>query len=497
MKIPAVKCMLCMSLPLLQPLLHGAEAKPNFLFIFADDQSYETVRAHGNAEIHTPHLDRLAAEGTSFLNTYNMGGWSGAICVASRTMLNTGRSIWRAHRIERQLDDFAARGELWSQLLKSAGYETYCTGKWHVKIEPDSIFDHLVHERPGMPADSWTRRMPEVDQPTPEFIGTLPGYSRPVEGEPDAWSPFDRSFGGFWEGGKHWSEVLAEDAEAFLQQAATSDQPFFMYLAFNAPHDPRQSPKEFVDMYPLESVKVPASYMPTYPYRDDIGCSPTLRDEALAPFPRTEYAVRTHRREYYALISHMDAQIGRILNALQKTGKQDNTYIIFTADHGLSCGNHGLLGKQNMYEHSMKPPLIIVGPDIPQNEQRKALVYLQDILPTTLDLAGVDKPAYVDFNSLMPLIRDPEAKGAYEAIYGCYLEDAQRMIREGDLKLIVYPRAGRVRLFNLNADPHEIHDLAGDPSQWPTIQRLFRKLTALQEDLHDELDLAGIFPGLL
>jgi len=234
-----------------------------------------------------------------------------------------------------------------------------------------------------------------------------------------------------------------------------------------------------------------------YPYKDDIGCSPTLRDEALAPFPRTEYAVKVHRQEYYALSSHTDEQIGRILKALEKTGKQDNTYIIFTADHGLACGNHGLIGKQNMYEHSMKPPLIVVGPDVPENEKREALVYLQDVMATTLDLAGVEKPAYVEFNSLMPQIRDPQAKGAYDAIYGCYLEDAQRMIREGELKLIVYPQARRVRLFDLESDPQEIHDLAGDPSQWPTIQHLFRKLIALQAEKVDDLDLAAIFPELL
>ena len=101
----------------------------------------------------------------------------------------------------------------------------------------------------------------------------------------------------------------------------------------------------------------------------------------------------------------MDEQIGRILTALEQTGKKENTYIIFTADHGLSCGNHGLIGKQNMYEHSMKPPMIVVGPDVPENEKREALVYLQDVMATTLDLAGVDKPKYVEFNSLMPLLK--------------------------------------------------------------------------------------------
>ena len=419
--------------------LTGQLEQPNFLFIFADDQSFETIHGLGNEEIMTPNLDRLVESGTSFMNAYNMGGWHGAICVASRTMLNTGRTLWRARQAEGDLDALAERKEFWTQLLGEANYKTYFSGKWHIKIDPEIVFDHVSHERPGMPPDSWGKMMSGAVDPDIEFMKTIPGYVRPLMGEPDTWSPYDRSQGGFWQGGKHWSEVLADDAEAFLKAAATSDQPFFMYLAFNAPHDPRQSPKRFVDMYPLEKMAVPASYLPEYPYRDEIGCFPRIRDEALAPFPRTEFAVRTHRQEYYALISHMDEQIGRILNALEKTGKAGNTYIIFTADHGLACGNHGFMGKQNMYDHSMKVPFIVVGPSVPKNKRNPELVYLQDIVPTTLHLAGVKTPEFVEFNNLWPLITNAESKSPYETIYGAYQTDAQRMIREGDYKLIVYP----------------------------------------------------------
>ncbi len=456
-----------------------AAEKPNILFIFADDQSYETIAALGNDEVKTPNLDKLVESGTSFMNAYNMGGWNGAICVASRTMMNTGRMIWRAYAVEKNLKDLAEKGQSWAQLMETQGYETYMTGKWHLKIDPAEFYNHVAHERPGMPKQ------------TPE------GYNRPIKGEIDPWSPFDQSFGGYWEGGKHWSEVLADDAEQFLTNAAKQDAPFFMYLAFNAPHDPRQSPKRFVDMYPQEDIQIPLSYMPEYPFKDDIGCSAKLRDEKLAPFPRTEYAVRVNRQEYYAIISHMDEQVGRILQALKKTGKMDNTYIFFSADHGLACGNHGLIGKQNMYEHSLKPPMVVVGPDIPANERRDAFVYLQDIMATSLDLAGVAKPTYVEFNSLLPLIEDSGRKSAYDVVYGAYQADLQRMIRKDNMKLIVYPKAKTVRLYDLEADPLELKDLAGDPSNWPVIRKLFGELLKLQEDMDDALDLKEVFPELI
>ncbi len=458
-------------------VLTGAD-KPNFLFIFADDQSYETIAALGNEEISTPNLDRLVNMGTAFTNTYNMGAWNGAVCVASRNMLNTGRFVWRAFEKENTLKELAQQNGFWSQLLEKNGYTTYMSGKWHVKIDPADIFNHVVNPRPGMPNQ------------------TKAGYNRPMEGELDVWSPYDQSFEGFWKGGKHWSEVLADDADGFFENAAKDEKPFFMYLAFNAPHDPRQAPKRFVDMYPVDDVIVPASYQPLYPYAEEIGCGPKLRDEKLAPFPRTDYAVRVNRQEYFAIISHMDEQIGRILDALEKSGKKDNTYIFFTSDHGLACGNHGLIGKQNMYEHSVKPPLFVVGPGIPKGEERNAMVYLQDIMATTLDLAKVERPGYVEFKSLLPLINDSSKKSEYGAIYGCYLKDRQRMIREGDFKLIVYPQAKRVRLYDLGSDPLELNDLSGAPAQWNRVRVLYRGLKELQADMDDALDLDVFFPEL-
>jgi len=451
--------------------------KPNILFIFADDLNYQMVHATGNAELTVPNLDKLVEEGVMITHAYNMGSWSPAVCMASRGMLNTGRFLWKAHSVEPKLNQLTRKGDIWAKLMEKAGYETYMTGKWHVKVTADSVFDHVVHVRPGMPNQ------------TPQ------GYNRPLSPQDTIWEPWDTKYGGYWKGGKHWSEVLGDDAVNFLKGASKSDKPFFMYLAFNASHDPRQSPKKFVDMYPIDRVSVPENFLPEYPYEDQIGCGKKLRDERLMPFPRTKYAVKVNRQEYDAITTHMDVQIGRILDALRETGKLDNTYIFFTADHGLAVGEHGLAGKQNLYDCSLRVPLIVVGPKVPKNKKIDTDVYLQDIMASALDIVGVKKPDFVDFNSFMPIIHGKRGKSYYNAIYGAYL-NLQRMIREDGFKLIIYPKVPVVRLYNLNDDPYEMVDLGQDSKYQGKIRSLFADFEKLQVKMEDTLNLKYYFPDL-
>ncbi len=470
---------LCLFVGLALPSSFGwgsDEKPPNILFIFADDHAYEAIGALGHTDIDTPNLDRLTRSGTTFTRAYNMGAWGGAVCVASRCMLLTGRYLWHARAVYDSADSERAAGRFWTEYMRGAGYESYFTGKWHVKADASRAFDHARNIRGGMPNQ------------------TKEGYLRPIEGQPDKWSPFDPSVGGFWKGGKHWSEVVADDAVDFLDQAAQRDQPFFMYVAFNAPHDPRQSPKEYIDRYPLDRIRLPLSFQAEYPYKDAIGCGENLRDERLAPFPRSEYAVKVNRQEYYAIISHMDTQIGRILDALQATGKQDNTWIFFTADHGLAVGHHGLLGKQNMYEHSVRVPFIVVAPSVGQGEQIDTPIYLQDVMPTTLQLAAVDRPDHVQFKSLLPLLKE-RGGPHYDAIYGAYTKQ-QRMVVDDGYKLILYPNVPKVRLFHVASDPHEMTDLANDPKYQPVIRKLFETFRQLQQETGDTLDLSAAFPNL-
>ena len=453
---------------------------PNILFLLADDFTFDAIHALGNDLIETPNLDKLVRDGTHFTNAFNMGGWNGAVCVASRAMIITGKSIWDAKQISDQWGNkknLKAAEKSWAKLMEKKGYQTFITGKWHVSIDPKKIFETVRNIRPGMPRDFFKKE-------------NRKGYNRPKEDQIDNWRAYDSLNGGFWEGGKHWSEVIKDDALDFLNQSKKKDAPFFMYLAFNAPHDPRQSPKSFLDRYPLEKISLPENWLPEYPYKDAIGNSKTLRDEALAPFPRTPYAIKTHIREYYAIISHLDEQIGKILNALDETGNSKNTYIFFTSDHGLSVGKHGLMGKQSMFDHSIRVPLIISGPDIPHNQIINHDVYLQDIMATSLELADISPAKYTSFKSFLSLVKGNDRNPNYPlGIYGAYM-NSQRMIRKGGYKLIVYPKIKKTLLFDLKKDPLEMHDISSKRQKRKVVKNLFKNLMLLQRKYKDSLDLS-------
>ncbi len=453
-----------------------ANEKPNILFIFADDQCYKTIRALNNPEIHTPHLDQLVNRGTTFTHAYNMGGYHGAVCVASRTMLITGKYVWHARKSEKELKK-SLDGKLWPQLMAKAGYGTYFTGKWHVKADANHLFTTARNIRGGMPKQ------------TPE------GYNRPLADGTDPWDPTDPKFGGFWAGGKHWSEVVADDTLDYLNDAMKKNKPFFMYIAFNAPHDPRQAPKSYVDKYPAEKIAIPESFMPEYPWKDAIGCGKGLRDEKLAPFPRTKHAVQVNRREYYAIISHMDAQIGRIMDHLKKTGQAENTYIFFTADHGLSVGHHGLIGKQSLFDHSVRVPFMVTGPGIKAGVRNSSPIYLQDVMATSLELAGAERPEHVQFQSLLPMLRENK-KGGLDAVYGAYV-DFQRSVTANGHKLLLFPKIKKALLFDMEADPEEMKDISSNKGSRKIMKGLFAKLLKLQKESGDALDLKPTYPELL
>jgi choline-sulfatase len=255
-------------------------------------------------------------------------------------------------------------------------------------------------------------------------------------------------------------------------------------VGFTSPHDPRQAPREFVDRYPRERVKVPPSYLPQHPF--DQGDA-KLRDEVLAPFPRTPDAVRLHRSEYYAHVTYFDQQVGRILDALDQSGKAANTIVVMTSDHGLAVGEHGLMGKQNLYEHSVRVPYVLAGPGIPKGKRVDALVYQHSTFATTCELAGVAAPRSVEFPSLAGLAQG-RGRDPHDAVF-CWYRDFQRSVRTREHKLIVYPQAGVTQLFDLRKDPWETRDVAEDPKFAALRADLMTRLRRFQSELGDPLKL--------
>jgi choline-sulfatase len=473
----------------------SSRKKPNFLVVVADDQNFRTINALNNSEVHTPTFDRLVQRGTAFTHSFHQGSWTGALCVASRAMIHTGRYLWNCG------GNNCGYYPLLGEVFQMGGYDTYAAGKWH-NGDQSALRSFKTGKTIG-----------------PGFFASTPedgiAYNRPRAG--DDWTPWDPKYHGHWtpkdlwdieypvhdgdwisqngpkpaEAGRryqrsqHSSELYADSVIDLLRPTASKpDRPFLLYLAWNAPHDPRQAPKEIVDMYPAEKIEVPPNFLPRHPF--DQGDA-NVRDEKLAPSPLTPHDVKVHRREYYAIITHMDRQLGRIIEALEKTGQADNTYIIITGDHGLALGEHGLMGKQNLYDCSLRMPLIIGGPGITAGRRIDAMVYQHSVFSTLCDLAEIPTPATVQFPSLLPLLHG-ERDRLTDSIY-CAYRHFQRMVRTEQHKLILYPEVRKVQLFDMANDPWEINDLAGDPSHSATITGLFRELKKWQETVSDKLVL--------
>lgn len=451
--------------------------RPNFLVLFADDMTFRALGALGQSGVKTPHLDRLARRGTMFTHAFIQGGTSGAVCVASRAMLLTGRYLWTSGGPNGDCTrDGRSLYPLWGQVLGDAGYQTFAVGKWH-------------NGRPALEKAFQTTGPTILNGMLESTKPDGPAYHRPAPGNP--WTPDDPKWKGHWldvDGTiAHSSERWADAAIRDMETARKSDKPFFVYVAFNAPHDPRQAPRAYVDMYPKDSLTLPPNFVERHPF--DLG-EFQCRDEILAPYPRTEPVVRTHLQEYYAIVSHLDAQVGRILDALDRSGQAGNTIVAFMADNGLAVGQHGLLGKQCLYEHSIHVPLIIAGPGVPAGKRQDAMVYISSMFATTCEMAGVHAPETVQLPSLVPLLTGESAK-LYDDIYAGYV-DRQRMVRTERWKLVLTPGADMVQLFDVENDPWELHNLAKDSGHAAIVDDLYQRLKIWMAKVNDAMPVAKL-----
>jgi arylsulfatase A-like enzyme len=408
-------------------VIYQGKGKPNILFILADDQRADAMGASGNTYINTPNIDYLARTGFRFSNCYVMGGQHGAISAPSRAMLMTGKNLFHVYDV---LDSVQTMPMYFAQ----HGYVTFGTGKWHNGGRTfEASFQKGKNVFLGGMCDHFNVPCQDLGVDGKLSNPVIKGYS---------------------------TDLFAQAAMDFISEYTSSKKrnPFFCYLAFTAPHDPRSPHEDYIGLYPDASIPVPGNFMKLHPFAFD---QLDIRDENLAPWPRTPEIVQASLADYYALISHLDAKVGEIIEALKKKGLYDNTIIVYTSDNGLAIGSHGLMGKQSLYEDCMKVPMIVTGPGIPKSKVSDALVYLYDVFPTLCMLSGFETPEGIDGKDLTAVISG-KAEGVRAVLYTVY-RNTVRAVRTMDWKLILYPERDYTQLFNLEKDPLEINNLAAQP----------------------------------
>jgi arylsulfatase A-like enzyme len=490
---------------LLATLLAAATAngagKPNFLVIISDDQRPDTIHALGNRVIRTPHLDSLVSGGTAFTRATA----AYPICVASRAEILTGVCSFR-NGVPYGGGKLKPELAFWADALRQAGYRTGYVGKWHNDGTPKTrgyMETRGLYTGGGggkeqtLPRDwagrevtgyrGWTLKTDDGRAEPEKGVGLTADISRrfadaAIElinrkpGEPVLGPP----------------KVGRDSVEPPLSRRRLDGvsphplladrEPFFLHVNFTAPHDPLHIPPGYAGKYDPQDIPLPANFLPEHPF--DHG-NLRGRDEQLWPWPRTPGDVRGELAAYYAVIEHMDAQIGRVLAALRESGQAENTIIIFSTDQGLAVGSHGLRGKQNLYDHTFSVPLLFSGPGVPKSRRVAAQCYLRDLFPTTCELAGVKIPDTVQGKSLVPVLTG-KADSVYPHLIGCFT-DTQRAIRTDRWKLIWYPKLDRRQLFDLAADPNELKDLSADPQHSATRGELRAKLETWLKENGDPL----------
>lgn len=443
-----------------------AQAKKNVLIIYSDDQSYNTIRALGNSEIYTPNLDKLTQQGTSFRQAHVMGGHQGAVCIPSRAMMLTGRYINRLPNDGGIIPDSIVG---LPEVLRQQGYTTFHCGKWHsdkasynrfFSAGKNIFFGGMHFEKDGGQFHPFVYDYDKSGQYPKDAGHKSPTYS---------------------------TELYADAAVEFLKSELATQKPFLCYVAFTSPHDPRTPPPTFKGTHAPSKVSLPPNFLPEHPF--DSG-DLRVRDEMLLPHPRTEQAVKEQIALYYDMVSELDAQVGRILAALEETGQRENTLIIFAGDNGLAVGQHGLLGKQSLYEHSIRVPMIFAGPGIQTGAQTHSFAYLSDITPTVYDWLNIKAPASVEAKSLLPVLKNTNSK-VRDQIYNVYGHWSRSVKDKNGFKLIAYNVNGKahVQLFNLHTDPWEMHNLAADKKFQKIRNGLWKLLKSEMYQAHDDLNI--------
>lgn len=455
-------------------------ARPNILFILVDDQAPFDLKTYDPASpLETPNLDRLAAEGMVFDGAYQMGSFSGAVCMPSRHMIMSGRTVWH---------------------LPPA--------PWGAKTSPPNLEQNTlpaVFNRAGYATMRTCKNGNSYEAANKLFTVRHDATKR----------------GGTDETGSTWH---GDRVMNYLndRQAQRDEKPFLIYYGFSHPHDERDGRPELLAKYgatnhidpsqpPATHPKqppLPSNYLPTHPFdmthadvRDEVAVSGVWKR-------RDEATVRNEIGRELACSENIDIQIGRVLEKLKSMGELDNTYIIYTSDHGMSIGRHGLMGKQNLYQHTWRVPFIVKGPGIQPGSRVEGNIYLLDILATLCDLANIPAPESNEGLSFKPILLG-QKQTVRDVLYGVYSGGSKpgiRSIKQGNWKLIQYEAPDRgiseTQLFDLAANPDEFlpehqrpdprqTNLASDPAHGVKLAEMRALLLREMRRLNDPFRFAN------
>lgn len=433
------------------------QKQPNILFIMADQLAAPALPAYGNRVAKTPHLDALAAGGVVFESAY----CNFPICAPSRFSMLSGRL---PHAIEAwdNAAEFPASIPTMAHYLRGAGYRSILCGKMHF-VGPDQL--HGFDERLTTdiyPADfSWT---PDWRQ-GPGYKPTGISMRSVVEA-----GPCVRSLQVDYD-----DEVEHHGIQRLYDLARERDRPpFFLTVSFTHPHPPFVAPQAHWDRYRHEDIDMPR-VAPIPPDKLDAHSKWLYTAHGRDQHTVTEAHVRNARHAYYAMTSYVDDKVGRLLEVLRETKLAEDTIVVFAVDHGEMLGERGMWYKQSFYEWSSRVPLIVSQPGTISPRRVSAHVSLVDLLPTFMDFAGrgFEPVDPVDGASLVPLLGG--APGEDRVVVSEYSSEgvcaASRMVRAGRHKY-VFTRGLKPMLFDLQADPDELHDLAGTPQGAEAEKRL-------------------------
>ena len=435
-----------------------AADRPNVLFLICDDLNCD-LGCYGHKQVKTPNLDRLAARGVRFPNAHCQYPLCGPSRASFMTGLYPDQTLIRRNAI--YIREHIPNVNTMSQMYRDQGYFATRIGKMYHYNVPKHI-GTSGHDDPY----SWNLTInPRGRDKTDEdkIFSLTPGSF----GATLSWLAADGTDEEQTDG------IAATEAIKMLSQHKSDKQNFFLAVGLYRPHTPFVAPKKYFDLYPLDGIvvpEVPEGYLDTIP--SPARKSLTRRKNQVNL--KNELA-RKAIQSYYASISFADAQLGRILDALDDTGLSDNTIVLFTSDHGYHMGEHGYYQKTTLFQNATNVPLIMAGPGVTRGGVAKTMAEMVDFYPTLAELSGIDPPAFLSGKSLVPALRDPNvivrdsAFTQYDVGYSIRTQRF-RYTEWGD-----EAAAGR-ELYDEESDPAEMNNLASDPIHQETIKELSKQL---------------------